>query len=117
MARSERLIVEMFAAIDGRCWEQLERYFAPDVIYERPGYEPIRGFAALDHFYRDVRIVAAGRHQLEQVVMAGHTAACWGRFLGTSRDGRQLDERFADIYEFTHGVISRRATYFYRAAI
>ena len=51
-------VLGMFAAIDGRDFDALERYFHPDVVYERPGYEPIRGLGSLLHFYREVRRIS-----------------------------------------------------------
>jgi ketosteroid isomerase-like protein len=117
MVPSGLQLLDMFAVIDGRCWERLRLHFAPDVVYERPGYQSICGIAALEHFYRNVRIIESGRHTLTHVVLTEHVAACWGRFRGTARDGRELDERFADAYELRGGLILRRETYFFRAAI
>lgn len=110
-------IHHLFAAIDARRWDCLAHFFAKDIVYERPGYEPILGLAELERFYRDVRIVAAGQHDLAHVVTGGRFAACWGRFTGQSRLGDPLDERFADVYQIRGGLISSRTTYFFRPAI
>jgi ketosteroid isomerase-like protein len=114
---SESLIREMFATIDARDWSHLDRYFTADVVYERPGYAPIRGLPALRDFYERTRIVAAGTHDLWQVIADTDRAACWGRFAGQSRDGAMLDERFADVYRLVDGRIAARSTHFFRPAI
>jgi ketosteroid isomerase-like protein len=107
----------MFAAIDRCEFDRLSVFYTPDVVYERPGYLRMCGFAALDEFYRRIRIAQGGVHQLVHVISNGHAAACWGRFVGRSHDGRFLEERFADAYELREGRISSRITHFYRAAI
>jgi len=114
---SDLFITRMFATIDARRWSALAEFFTHDAVYERPGYEPIIGFPALDHFYRDVRIIVAGQHRIERMVGGRETAACWGRFVGASRDGKPLDERFADVYELRNGRVARRTSYFFRPAI
>lgn len=111
------VIRDLFAAIDARDWDDLPRHFTSDIVYERPGYSPIRSLAELCDFYRNVRIVLVGQHALEHIVADEHRAAAWGRFQGRARDGLALDERFADAYEFRNGLICLRRTYFYRAAI
>jgi len=114
---SDRFITRMFSTIDARRWDALAEFFTCDAVYERPGYEPLVGFPALDHFYREVRIIVAGQHRIERMVGGPETAACWGRFVGASRDGKSLDERFADVYELRDGRVARRTSYFYRPAI
>jgi ketosteroid isomerase-like protein len=64
-----------------------------------------------------VRIIEAGTHIVDYTVSDLGVAACWGRFRGYSRDGRELDESFADTYRVRDGRIVYRRTYFYRAAI
>jgi ketosteroid isomerase-like protein len=114
---SEIFIPRMFATIDARRWDALTEFFTSDAVYERPGYAPIIGFPALDHFYREVRVIGCGHHRVERMVEGRETAACWGRFVGASRDGKPLDERFADVYELRNGRIARRTSYFFRPAI
>jgi ketosteroid isomerase-like protein len=111
-------VIQMFDAIDRGDFARLGEFFARDVVYERPGYEPLRGLDELDHFYRHVRIVERGRHDLAAVTFGEGQAACWGRFVGQARDGCELNERFADCYEFDgDGKIVLRTTFFYRAAM
>jgi ketosteroid isomerase-like protein len=69
------------------------------------------------HFYREVRVIAAGEHRLEHLVCNDTCGASWGRFVGRHSDGSGLDERFADVYTFADGKIVTRASYFFRPAI
>jgi hypothetical protein len=114
---SAATIQEMFATIDTRRWKDLRLHFASEVVYERPGYEPIRGLDELCDFYNRVRVVAVGEHTINQIVATPQHAACWGSFRGRSHDGRDLFERFADIYALRNGLILHRTTYFFRPAI
>lgn len=111
-------VTELFRKIDSRDWEALVSSFAEDVVYERPGYEPLVGRDQVMHFYREVRVIAAGTHQLERVVLAADGGASWGRFVGVHRNGSPIDERFADVYTLdAEGRIRTRASYFFRPAI
>jgi ketosteroid isomerase-like protein len=108
---------QLFDVIDGQEWNKLTEFFCEDVHYERPGYEPINGIAALLTFYRDVRIIQSGRHHLDQVVIDDSAGACWGRFLGQSRKGDPIDVRFADVYSLHQGKIRLRTSYFFVPAV
>ena len=110
-------IHEMFQFIDSRDWASLKEKFCEDVVYERPGYEPIKGLDDLLTFYSKVRIIAAGKHHLSHIVVNESTGASWGRFIGEGKDSSPLDERFADVYTFMDGKIKHRTSYFFRAAI
>jgi uncharacterized protein len=114
---SEQTIHDLFRAVDARDWEAMQPFFCEDVVYERPGYDPIVGIENLLHFYKHVRIIASGNHQLERVVVAGDGGSCWGRFVGVSKEGATLDERFADVYVFHNGKIKQRRSYFFRPAV
>lgn len=107
----------MFHAIDTATWGDFPQFFHPDVVYERPGYDDICGLDALLHFYRHVRIIGAGKHTLATALADDSHAICWGQFKGRSREGAELSERFADAYELKDGLIRKRTTYFFRAAI
>ncbi|MFF4016054.1 nuclear transport factor 2 family protein [Streptomyces sp. NPDC001843] len=114
---AESLVTQLFSIIDAARWDDLGRVFAEDCVYDRPGYEPLRGLRRIERFYRMERVVAAGRHQVLHIVSDLEAAACWGRFTGTSRTGDCLDEQFADTYTVRDGRIVGRRTYFYRPAI
>lgn len=114
---AQAFVSDLFAAIDGRDWDALPGLFAPDCRYERPGYEPIAGLPALLRFYAHERIIASGRHLVEKVAVAEDAIVCWGRFVGKSRNGQDLDEVFTDVYDLEANRIRRRRTFFFRPAI
>ncbi len=83
------------------------------------GLDTSRSSATLpfEHFYREVRIIGSGRHRIERLVVGQEIGACWGRFVGASRDGKPLDERFADVYELARRAGRAPHGYFFRSAI
>jgi ketosteroid isomerase-like protein len=107
----------MFAAIDERRFEEFPRYFHPDIVYLRPGFEPVEGLDALVHFYRHVRLIRSGAHRVERLVADGAAAVAMGTFSGELRDGSPTKEPFADAYEFRDGLVAERRTFFFRPAI
>lgn len=111
------LITTMFEVIDLQSWTDLETFFHEDVVYERPGYDPIRGIQNLMHFYKERRVIASGTHELEGITADREYAACWGRFVGTHKDGSPLDERFSDVYTVKNGQIATRRSFFFRPAV
>jgi len=111
------LIRDVFSAIDDRQFDRLDEFFTPDTVYERPGYEPICGLPALQHFYREVRVITQGQHQLTHVLQDAGAAAAWGRFVGQAQNGNTLDERFADVYVIRAGKVAHRITNFFRPAL
>jgi hypothetical protein len=114
---SREFIQAMFDDIDARNWESLRGRFCEDAVYERPGYDPLEGREAILHFYEKVRIIISGEHQLTRIVTNEECGASWGRFVGKSRQGDDLDERFADCYTFEDGKVKTRVSYFFRPAI
>ncbi|MDT5270737.1 MAG: hypothetical protein QOH49_2923 [Acidobacteriota bacterium] len=114
---NNEIVQQLFDAIDSSNWEALEKLFHPEVVYERPGYDPFSGRERVMRFYREERILASGRHKLESVVLDGENGACWGRFVGFKKDGAAVDERFADVYSFDEGRIKARRSYFFRPAV
>jgi branched-chain amino acid aminotransferase len=107
----------MFRTIDGRNWDRLENVFCQDVVYERPGYEPLIGYDRVLQFYRTERVIASGEHLLEGITISENGGACWGRFIGRHKNGSSIDERFADAYTFQLGKIKTRKSYFFRPAV
>jgi uncharacterized protein len=113
-----RVVVgQLFQIVDSKDWDALPGVLADDLIYERPGYAPLVGLEQVLHFYRAVRVIDSGEHQLDKIVTANLCGACWGRFVGQRKDGAPVDERFADTYIFEKGKIRRRYTYFFRPAV
>jgi ketosteroid isomerase-like protein len=108
---------EMFESIDASDWQSLVNFYHPNIVYERPGYAPLVGLERVLQFYREERIIAAGRHHIDGMVVERDAGACWGRLRGTLRDGSATDEQFADVYSFEDGKIRTRRSYFFRPAI
>ena len=106
-----------FTIIDARDWEKLTQVFCQDIMYERPGYEPLVGYERVKKFYCEERVIVSGTHFLEGVVMNDDQGACWGRFMGKHKNGSSIDERFADAYTFAQGKIKTRKSYFFRPAV
>jgi ketosteroid isomerase-like protein len=114
---SDDIVKMLFEHVDSHDWEGLALDFCDDVVYERPGYAPLVGLERVLHFYREERVIASGRHELENLVSNEECGACWGRFVGTHKNGSDLCERFADVYTFERGKIKTRKSYFFRPAI
>ena len=117
-ARPELIVTRMFDAIDRSDWSLFGRIFCDDVIYNRPGYAEIHGLGFLISFYRNERIIASGRHDLERVIVGeSGDIASWGRFAGVTRQGSSVEEMFSEVYCVAGGKIRTRRTFFYRPAV
>jgi uncharacterized protein len=110
-------IIDMFSMIDAGDYDRLGLFFDDLILYQRPGYDDIDGLPALDDFYRNVRVIASGRHNVTQILVQSDVAVAEGVFDGVLKDGTQVSERFADFYRFANDRITERRTYFFRAAI
>ena len=108
---------DLYRTIDARDWSALETLLHPDVVYERPGYDPLVGRERVMRFYREERVVASGQHDVYGVLRERDIAACWGRMRGTLRDGSAADVQFADVYSFESGAIRTRRSYFFSPAV
>lgn len=107
-------MLQLIKVIDAEDWDVLDTLFAPDLIYEVPGREPIRGIEALQHYYRVERAVSEGRHDIEGVLADGEYAVSWGRFRARSAAGKaDIDVRFTDLCHFSDGLIDSRRVYFF----
>ncbi|WP_328493331.1 nuclear transport factor 2 family protein [Streptomyces sp. NBC_00414] len=113
----EDLVLRLFTIVDTEKWEALPEVCAESIRYERPGYPPICGMDSLVTFYRTVRVIAHGRHEIRGCLGSGNEACCWGGFSGVSRSGQALSEGFADWYRIDDGLIISRRTFFYRPAV
>ena len=113
----KQFIRNLFEAIDTSDWKTLRNLFHPEMIYERPGYEPFDGLNRVMQFYQTERILASGQHHLENILLEGDSGVCCGRFIGFKKDGGAVDERFADVYSFADGKIRTRRSYFFRPAV
>jgi ketosteroid isomerase-like protein len=108
---------DLYQTIDACDWDALEGMLHADVVYERPGYDPLVGRERVLRFYREERLVASGRHEVYGVLHDGDRAACWGRMRGTLRDGSPADVQFSDVYSFQAGKIRTRRSYFFSPAV
>ena len=102
----------MFQTIDTGSWPRLAECFSPECVYERPGYPPMTGADRLSRFYRDEQPIV-GKHILIEHFKCGSGLMVTGEFRGESRDGDKIFAEFADLYQFSSGLISYRRTYFY----
>jgi ketosteroid isomerase-like protein len=92
--------------------------FAPDAVYERPGYPPMTGRAELDAFYSGERVIDSGKHTLREIVAGSDVVAVHGDFTGRLKDGTEVTVRFADFFAFgTDGRFRRRDTYFFSPSV
>jgi len=106
-----------YALVDARDLDAMLDLFADDARYERPGYEPLCGRRDIEAFYRGNRVIAAGSHTLDDVVIEGRTAAVRGRFDGELKDGRSVSVRFADFFRYESDRIAERHTYFFQPSV
>ncbi len=111
------LVHDLFSAIDARDFERLREICHPEVMYERPGYEPFLGIERLLKFYREERVIASGDHLLTAVLVNDTHGACWGRFVGNHRDGSDIDVEFADTYVLEDGRVRGRKSFFYQPSV
>lgn len=111
------LILDLFDKVDSRKFDEMDQVFCNDITYERPGYEPLRGYERVKYFYEAERVIASGKHHLEHIVGNEDAGACWGRFVGVHKNSSPIDERFADVYTFRNGKILTRKSYFFRPAV
>jgi len=102
----------MFRVIDACDWDNLGRFFHPELVYERPGFPILEGRDANLHFYRQIRTIR-GEHRFDAFAVAPETGASWGRFVGKAKDGTPLDVPFADCYRFKDGMLWRRKSFFF----
>jgi ketosteroid isomerase-like protein len=106
-------IRSMFDTIDSCSWRRLSDFFSPECVYERPGFPPIAGTDSLYRFYSEEHPIASGTHVLIDHFKTGAGLMVTGEFTGARRDGARVFAEFADLYQFSSGLISYRRTYFY----
>lgn len=106
-------IRDMFVAIDSGDWDRLLTFFHPEIVYERPGYEPFVGRDRVMRFYREERVIAGGTHTLDGTVVEDGRAAGWGRIDALRTDGEAVALRFADAYLIEDERIRLRRSHFF----
>lgn len=116
-SRAERAVREYYTAIDAGAIEAAARVFAPEAVYRRPGYPPLRGLPAILEFYVNQRVIGSGVHTLDHVLRDGRSVAVFGSFSGRSRLGDLLAVRFADLWHMRGATATARETFFDVAAV
>jgi ketosteroid isomerase-like protein len=99
-----------YELIDSSRFSEAAALFHDEVIYERQGTPTIHGREALLHFYQHDRVIAEGKHQLEQVLAEGNWVAVRGQFQGRLRNGEPVEVRFTDWHRFRDKFIDYRNT-------
>jgi ketosteroid isomerase-like protein len=110
-------IRKMFASIDAMDWATLQDLLHPEVVYERPGFEPLVGSERVMRFYRVERAITRSTHHIEGVVTDDGRGAAWGKADCELADGRWTTIGFAEIYHLANGLIRLRRTHFYVPAV
>lgn len=95
---AEAVVRRYYELVDAGDVEGVVGCFADDAVYHRPGYAPMVGAEALRAFYSGERVIADGRHVLDELVVDGERVAVHGRFSGTLRDGSAAQVGFADFW-------------------
>lgn len=85
--------------VDKGAVDELVCLFAPDVVYDRPGHPRIEGRGALERFYRQVRPLSDGHHELHNVIADGNEVATRGTYRGR-QEGDEVRLGFADFFRF-----------------
>ncbi|AXE81846.1 nuclear transport factor 2 family protein [Streptomyces atratus] len=109
-----RLVERYYDLVDQNDIPGLVSLFTTDVVYERPGYPPLRGIGELERFYRQDRVIESGKHSLRGVVTNKELIAVHGDFEGRLKNGKDVCVRFADFFQVAQeGLFRRRDTYFF----
>lgn len=98
MSEQEAAARGYYERVDAADVDGVLECFAEDAVYHRPGYEPMVGRQALTAFYRGERVIADGRHELDELLVDGRRVAVHGRFVGTLKDGSPARVGFADFF-------------------
>ncbi|MGW2871062.1 nuclear transport factor 2 family protein [Kitasatospora sp. NPDC001225] len=103
-----------YSLVDANRFDELVELFTADATYERPGYQPLVGRDELTAFYQGERVIADGRHTVDQLLLSGREAAVRGSFTGTLKGGDAVSLRFADFFRTDGtGLFAHRVTYFF----
>ncbi|MER7849866.1 nuclear transport factor 2 family protein [Kitasatospora sp. NPDC096077] len=103
-----------YKLVDAQDVEGLIALFAPDAVYRRPGYDPMRGHDGLRVFYTGQRVIESGRHTITSLTAQDDRVTVSGVFEGRLRDGKDVSLEFADFFTLTpEGLFQRRDTFFF----
>ncbi|WP_337860140.1 nuclear transport factor 2 family protein [Ferroplasma sp.] len=112
MVNLEELVKKYYAAVDAGDLETLFSVFADDIVYKRPGYEPLVGMEKFQEFYKSNRVIKEGHHTLSNIVVKDPYVIVEGEFNGILKDGKKSHTTFVDVYTFSKGKATKRHTYF-----
>lgn len=108
---AQDVVREYYDRVDAGDIDELVSLFSPDVVYDRPGHPRIEGRGALERFYRHVRPLSNGSHDIHTILMDDGEVATRGTFEGTQA-GDKVQIGFADFFRFDdEGRIRYRYTY------
>lgn len=114
----EAALRKYYTMVDNNDFDAVAMCFAPDAVYNRPGYSEFRGRPSIWEFYTSERGILDGRHHIEDIMGRLDKVAVRGIFKGNVRGGAHVEVGFADFFEFDEsGRFSRRDTYFYSPTI
>jgi uncharacterized protein len=113
----DKRVRKAFAAVDAMDWEALASLLHPEVVYERPGFEPLVGRDRVMRFYRVERTITRSVHQFDGVVAQDGQAVAWGNADCELADGTRTTIGFADVFGFAGGLIRHRRTHFFVPAV
>lgn len=107
-----------YDALDREDIDAVLDYFSGEILYRRPGYQPITGLEGLRAYYTKDRLLASGRHVVRALVVEGQTVAAHGTFEGELKSGERTTTGFAAFFTFDGGGrISEHTTYFFVPAV
>lgn len=116
--RLRQTVQGYYDALDRGDVDKILRDFSGDVLYRRPGYDPITGLEGLRRYYTADRMLAPGRHVLRAMVVEDTTVAAHGTYEGELKDGGRTTVGFAAFFTFdSGGRIIEQTTYFFTPAV
>ncbi|GMA38506.1 nuclear transport factor 2 family protein [Mobilicoccus caccae] len=116
--RLRQAVQGYYDALDRNDVDEVLSDFSGDVLYRRPGYDPIVGLKGLREYYTGSRKLAAGRHVLRAMVVEDNNVAAHGMWEGDLKDGGRTSMGFAAFFSFdSAGRITEHTTYFFTPAV
>ncbi len=112
MSDLEDIVKKYYRAVDENNLDILFSLFSNDIIYERPGYEPLKGMEEFQNFYRSSRIIKSGHHTIFNIIVKEPYVVVEGEFNGVLKNGNRSYTKFVDVYKFHNEKICFRHTYF-----
>lgn len=103
----------LYSTVDAGNFASMRSFYTEDILYERPGYEPVRGIEQLINFYTSVRMIESGHHRLTRVSGCDREWFCEGVFEGRLKNGSTVGASFVDSMVLEEDRIAERRTYFY----